>query len=115
VTDDEFATPTPPPDPPYLAVIFTSLRRPGDGDDGYADAAARMLALAAGRPGFLGVDSARGPDGLGITVSYWRDEASIAAWRDDAEHAAARRQGRRAWYDSSTVHVARVERSYRFP
>lgn len=54
------------PEPPYYAVIFTSLR--AEGDQGYGAMAGRMLALAAMQPGFLGVESAR--DGVGITVSY---------------------------------------------
>ncbi|GDY30414.1 antibiotic biosynthesis monooxygenase family protein [Gandjariella thermophila] len=105
-------TPATPPEPPYHAVIFTSLRT--DVEDGYAEAAERMLALAAEQPGFLGVDSARTPGGLGITVSYWRDEESIAAWRAHAAHAETRGLGRREWYREFQVHVARVERAYRF-
>lgn len=99
------------PEPPYYAVIFTSRRTP-DPDDGYAETADRMVELAARQPGFLGVDSTRGPDGLGITVSYWRDEESIAAWRRNAEHTAARAKGRADWYSEWAIHVAKVERSY---
>ena len=114
--DRDVSTPTPtdPPVPPYYAVIFTSLRRDG-GDDGYREAAGRMLALAAGQPGFLGADSVRGPDRLGITVSYWRDLESITAWRRHADHLPVRETGRRHWYERFTVHIARVERAYRFP
>jgi len=72
------------PEPPYYAVIFSSLRRAGDG--GYEAMAARMVELAARQPGFLGMESARGADGFGITVSYWASEADIKAWRDDFEH-----------------------------
>ena len=50
----------------------------------------------------------------GITVSYWRDEASIAAWKRDTEHAEARAGGRALWYDRFEVRVARVERAYGF-
>lgn len=57
------------PEPPYYAVIFSSRRTPGD--NGYAETAARMEELAATMPGFLGVESARGEDGFGITVAYW--------------------------------------------
>src|SRR5688572_30423174 len=70
------------PRPPYYAVIFTSLRR--DGDHGYGETADRMVELAATQPGYLGIESVRGDDGLGITVSYWETEAHIAAWRRDA-------------------------------
>jgi heme-degrading monooxygenase HmoA len=100
------------PAPPYYAVVFTSVRTAGD--NGYRDSVEKMLKLAAEQPGFLGVDSARGADGLGITVSYWRDEESIAAWRDHAEHAPTRMRGREHWYASFAVHVAKVERAYEF-
>lgn len=100
------------PAPPYYAVVFTAVRT--DGDNGYAERNERMTELAAGQPGFLGVDSARGADGLGVTVSYWRDEDSIAAWRENAEHVLARAHGREHWYASFSLHVAKVERAYGF-
>lgn len=71
-----------------------------------------MVALAATQPGFLGVESARGADGLGITVSYWRDEASIAAWKRDTEHQQAQHAGQQTWYADYQVRIARVERTY---
>ncbi len=98
------------PHPPYYAVIFTSQRAPGD--EGYADMAERMVALAALQPGFLGVESARGADGVGITVSYWANEEAIAAWRAHAEHCLARELGRSRWYEGFQVRVSRVERAY---
>ncbi|NCT83352.1 MAG: antibiotic biosynthesis monooxygenase [Comamonadaceae bacterium] len=98
------------PPPPYYAVIFTSQRTPVEA--GYADMADRMVALAAEQPGYLGVDSARGEDGLGITVSYWRSAEDIAAWRRHAEHRIARDTGRSDWYAHYTLRVARVERAY---
>ncbi|MFY1632444.1 antibiotic biosynthesis monooxygenase family protein [Solwaraspora sp. WMMB335] len=106
-------TPATTPQPPYYLVVFTSTRTDGD-HDGYAAAAREMLDLAARQPGFLGVDSARGADGLGITVSYWRDERSIATWRRHLAHRAIQDRGRADWYAGFAVHVARVERAYRF-
>ncbi len=97
------------PEPPYYAVIFTSLRT--GGDQGYGRMSERMVELAAQQPGFLGVESAREPDGLGITVSYWKDEESIRAWKAQAEHAAAQRLGREKWYAAFSLRVAKVERA----
>ena len=94
----------------YYAVIFTSQRTAGE--DGYADMAERMVELARDQPGFLGVESARDAGGFGITVSYWTDEAVIRAWKSHAEHLIAQERGRRDWYASYEVRVARVERSY---
>ncbi|WP_439834413.1 antibiotic biosynthesis monooxygenase family protein [Aeromonas enteropelogenes] len=96
------------PEPPYYAVIFTSQRT--DVDEGYAAMAERMLTLARTQPGFLGVESAR--DGVGITVSYWRDLESIRHWKGDLEHQEAQRLGREQWYRTFKTRIARVERDY---
>lgn len=96
-----------------VAVIFTSHRNGRDAR-GYDAAADAMDRLAAAQPGYRGVDSARGFDGFGITVSYWADDAAALAWRDHPEHAATREAGRTRWYDRYTVTVARVERGYRW-
>jgi heme-degrading monooxygenase HmoA len=98
------------PEPPYYAVIFTSLRTSVDG--GYDTMAERMIELASFQPGFLGVESARSTDGLGLTVSYWRDEDSIRAWKRNTEHQQAQRAGKQAWYADYHLRVAKVERAY---
>ncbi len=98
------------PEPPYYAVIFTNQRRAGD--DGYAETADRMVELASQQPGFLGAESVRGTDGLGITVSYWASEETIAAWKANAEHSLARQKGREHWYAGFELRVAKVERAY---
>ena len=94
-----------------VAVIFTSWRN-GRDPVGYAMAAEAMEALAARQPGYRGIDSARDERGLGVTVSYWADDAAARAWRDHPDHARTREAGRRRWYDRYTVAVARVERGY---
>ena len=102
--------PAPTPLPPYYAVIFTSRLR--DAADGYAVAAGRMVELSAQSPGFLGIDSTRGADGVGITVCYWRDEASIRAWKQNVEHRRAQQDGKTHWYADYHVRIAKVERAY---
>ena len=106
MTDASFA---PTPAPPYYAVIFTSRRT--SVDDGYDDMGARMIELAAGQPGYLGVESVRGADGLGITVSYWTSLEAIAAWRAHGEHRVAQSSGREKWYAHFETRVAKVERA----
>ena len=98
------------PTPPYYAVIFTSLRT--GQDKGYGLMADRMVELAAQQPGFLGVETTRGADGLGITVSYWKDEASIKAWKANAQHQVAQEAGKKVWYADYMLRVAKVERAY---
>ncbi|MCG8696724.1 MAG: antibiotic biosynthesis monooxygenase [Bacteroidales bacterium] len=98
------------PKPPYYSVIFTSVRT--SGDNGYASMSNKMMQLASEQPGFLGVESAR--EEVGITVSYWQDEASIQQWREHIEHRLARKKGRELWYKEFSVRIAKVERQYSF-
>jgi heme-degrading monooxygenase HmoA len=97
------------PEPPYYAVIFTSQH--SGNDAGYAETAARMLELAPGQPGYLGVESTCDAAGLGITVSYWASLDAVAGWRRHAEHREAQARGRREWYSHFELRVARVERA----
>ena len=91
----------------YVAVIFTA-QRSLSGDDIYDITADRMVLLARRQPGFLGVESVRGDDGIGITVSYWVDCDAIANWRHQAEHLAAQALGRQEFYDWYRVRIAEV-------
>ena len=94
-----------------ISVIFVA-QRTGLDADGYARAATMMNELATRQVGYVGMDTVRGSDGLGITISYWTDEASASAWRDHPEHAAIRDAGRDRWYSDYSLHVAQVTRSY---
>lgn len=94
-----------------IAVIFASMRTDFDAD-GYEQAAEAMAVLASQQPGYRGVQSARGGDGFGITVSYWADEAAATAWRDHPEHSAIRDMGRARWYSSYSLEVATISRAY---
>jgi heme-degrading monooxygenase HmoA len=98
------------PEPPYYSVIFSSQRRPGD--HGYADMAERMVELAWEQPGFLGIESVRGGDGFGISVSYWASLEAIARWRAHAEHRVAQETGQAIWYSAFEIRIARVERAH---
>ncbi len=93
---------------PYYAVIFTSKRT--NLEEGYAEMADKMVALAQQQPGFLGVESARNE--IGITVSYWKHLEAIKNWKQNLDHLDAQRLGRAKWYEFYTVRIALVEREY---
>jgi heme-degrading monooxygenase HmoA len=97
--------------PGTYVVVFVS-RRSGADAEGYAAMAERMEQLAHAQPGFMGMQSVRGDDGVGITVCYWQTAEAISAWKRDVDHAAAQQRGRERWYESYEVTVARVERHY---
>ncbi|MDB5240199.1 MAG: antibiotic biosynthesis monooxygenase [Spirosoma sp.] len=108
------------PPPPYYAVIFTSIRT--SHLEGYGDMATRMVELAHGQAGFLGVESARdshsdryaGAGPFGITVSYWQSLEAIRQWKQHAEHLIAQQTGRDRWYASYKTRICLVERDYAF-
>jgi heme-degrading monooxygenase HmoA len=68
-----------------------------------------MEELAAEQPGYLGIESVRGDDGLGITVSYWDTLESIRKWREHPEHRLAQRDGKSKWYAQYRLRVCKVE------
>ena len=101
------------PEPPYYAVIFSSIK--SEDDEGYGSMAEKMFELAREQPGYLGIETAQDGDRFGITVSYWRDEDSIAAWKRDVRHLAAQTMGIDRWYTHYEIRVAKVDRAYSGP
>jgi heme-degrading monooxygenase HmoA len=95
------------PQPPYFAVIFTSIRT--ECDNGYGETAEQMLKLASEQPGFLGFESAR--QDIGISVSYWTSLEAIAAWKENMAHRQAQNRAK-DWYQAFQVRICRVERQY---
>ncbi len=98
------------PAPPYYVVIFSSQRT--GVEEGYGAIAQRMVELAREQPGFLGIESVRGADGFGLTVSYWQTAEAITAWKANVEHLDAQAIGKVQWYARYQLRVARVERAY---
>ena len=100
-------------DHPHTAVLRRDLHEPpywgGQGlrPDGRPHGRAR--GAAAGIPRRR---NHAGADGLGITVSYWKDEASIKAWKANAQHQVAQETGKKVWYADYMLRVAKVERVY---
>lgn len=98
------------PNPPYYAVIFTSVRT--EGDNGYGQMSDKMVELAQQQDGFLGMESARNE--IGITVSYWCDLEAIKKWKENAAHKIAQEKGKKVWYGAFKTRIALVERDYEF-
>jgi len=101
------------PEPPYYAVIFTN--RLASKHDGYEEMGEAMFELANTHPGCFGAESTRDAEGVGITVSYWKDEASILDWKENAKHLVAQKMGIERWYEHYELRVAKVERAYSGP
>jgi len=93
--------------------VFSS-QRTGDDADGYKATADRMWELAANQPGYLGMESVRGDDGFGLTVSYWESLKAIRNCRAQAEHKIAQAQSRASWYEKYKLRICLVQTEYSF-
>lgn len=91
------------------AVIFTSTLQPGNERE-YAEAGERMEKLARAQEGFVRMESVRGADGVGITVSYWSSEEAVKQWKWNEEHLAVQKLGREKFYRDFHLTVARIEK-----
>lgn len=98
------------PNPPYFAVIFSSIRTETENE--YSETAQKMEELAEKVEGFLGIESARNE--LGITVSYWQNLEAIKEWKNQIDHKIAQERGKKEWYLQYKVRIAKVERDYDF-
>ena len=96
------------PEPPYYAVIFTTVKSANQ--TGYAEMNARMFELAQQQKGYLGIESARGE--IGLSVTYWETLEDIAAWRNHAEHLLAQAECYAVWYRAFATRICRVERDH---
>jgi heme-degrading monooxygenase HmoA len=99
---------------PYYAVIFAN-ERSGVDSEAYGRTADAMLKMAAAQDGYLGVETVGDAEGNAITVSYWRDEASIQAWGQQGAHQAAQKAGKDKWYSAFRLRIAKVERDRAWP
>ena len=73
-----------------------------------------MFALASLQPGFLGAESVRDADGVGITVSYWETLDAIRNWKRNEGHLVAQSKGKSDWYQQYRLRICKVEREYGF-
>ncbi len=93
------------------AVIFTSKLNISAAD--YEFVANKMIDLVQNQKGFMGVESVRGSDGFGITISYWKSLEDIKQWKLNEEHLKAQKLGREKWYSYFSICICRIEREYR--
>lgn len=96
-----------------IAVIFEV--RPAEGRrDAYLDLAAKLRDDLAAMDGFISVErfqSLTDPERM-LSLSFWRDEAAVAAWRNHARHRATQAAGRGGVFAEYRLRVAAVLRDY---
>ena len=96
-----------------IAIIFEFTPHP-DRVDQYFDLAAEMRAHLGRIDGFVSVErfESVSTPGKFVSLSFWRDEAAVAAWRALPEHREAQATGRREVLAAYRLRVAGVLRDY---
>jgi len=96
-----------------IAVIF-EVEPAEEQRDAYLDIAARLKPELEAVDGFLSVErfeSLANP-GKMLSLSFFRDEAAVAAWRNSEDHRRAQAAGRGGVFADYRLRVARVLRDY---
>lgn len=96
-----------------IAVIFEVWPAEGETEH-YLDLAAALRADLAAIEGFISVERFRSlvdPEKL-LSLSFWRDEAAVAAWRNRPGHRATQAKGRVGVFANYRLRVAHVLRDY---
>ena len=96
-----------------IAVIFEVW--PGEGRrDEYLDIAAELRPLLDGIDGFISIErfASLSEQGKILSLSFWRDEESVAAWRQLEAHRAAQSRGRAGIFSDYRLRIAGVVRDY---
>jgi heme-degrading monooxygenase HmoA len=96
-----------------IAVIFEVRPRAGH-QQAYLELAATLRPRLAQADGFLSIErfqSLTDPGKL-LSLSFWRDEAAVAAWRRDEAHHAVQARGRAEVFEGYRLRVAAVLRDY---
>jgi len=96
-----------------IAIIFEVF--PAEGKrSAYLDHAATLRPLFENMDGFISVErfeSLTTPGKL-LSLSFWRDEAAVAAWRNDPAHRKAQAMGRKGMFADYRLRVVSVIRDY---
>ena len=100
------------PKPPYIAVVFTSIRT--DVEEGYEKMNELTFKELESIEGYLGYEAFRDENGFGVNVSYWKDMEALKNWRDNTLHQKAQELGKEKWYTNYILRICTVERDYEF-
>jgi len=96
-----------------IAVIFEVWPRPEHKKE-YLDIAAELKPILEAIDGFISVERFESLTEKGkiLSLSFFRDEAAVAAWRNVAEHRKSQGKGRARIFENYRLRIAGVIRDY---
>lgn len=92
------------------AVLFTS--KLAEADEQYHTLNDALFQALVKQEGYTGHESYRDEKGLGCTISYWNDLASLKKWKEFPMHLQAQFKGKEKWYKYYKVKICKVEKEY---
>lgn len=96
-----------------IAVIFEAWVS-GEAQAEYFDLAAKLKPLLSELDGFISIERFQSLTNTGkiLSLSFWRDEAAIAAWRNLPDHRRVQAAGRDHVFTDYHLRIAYVMRDY---
>lgn len=96
-----------------IAVIFEVEPAPNQ-RQAYLDAAAALRSQLQQSPGFISIErfESLSQPGKLLSLSFWKDEASVKTWRSLEAHRAVQSAGREQIFQDYRLRVAAVQRDY---
>jgi heme-degrading monooxygenase HmoA len=96
-----------------LAVIF-EVQPTAEGRDEYLAIATNLRRFLEGRDGFISIERFQSlvDEEKILSLSFWRDEASIEDWRNLFDHRLAQEKGKTSLFRHYRIRVAEVVRDY---
>jgi heme-degrading monooxygenase HmoA len=98
-----------------IAILFEFTVKDGQ-ESAYFDLATALKSRLDQVDGFLSIERFKSvsTEGKFVSISFWRDEAAVAAWRADTRHRAAQDKGKAEIFSQFRLRTVEVLREIRF-
>lgn len=96
-----------------VVVVFEFRPKPGQ-EARYFELAISLMPLVEDIDGFISIERAKSvtDEGKFISVSFWRDAASVEKWHAVEQHRAAQAEGKASVFSDYRITVAETLRQY---
>ena len=96
-----------------IAVLFEADALP-EAQERYLQLAAGLKPLLSDMPGFIAIErfQSLSTPGKILSLSWWKDEESVAGWKRNVMHQATQEEGKQSIFSFYRIRVASVFRDY---
>ena len=97
------------PKPPYIAVLFSSVKAIQKANKNYVSMNKQVSDAAKQMQGYLGCENFTSND-KELTISYWKTLEDVELWKTNTIHLIAKNKGIEEWYESYAIRICEVKR-----